>query len=164
MIIFYNWLGITGGIEICITYPTEYVKSQLQLDEKVGKYKGIADCAKKVSNFFVGGRFLSHLSVWCGTMGLPTPSCLFVSFKPHDTILKYIYVNHCILVVFCNLFHKVSIPSNYTADLFSSILQNKNSTLNLFATTLLHEPFGSVFVKRIHQSILLQIVTKRYLE
>ena len=40
--------GITGGIEICITYPTEYVKTQLQLDEKVGKYKGIADCAKKV--------------------------------------------------------------------------------------------------------------------
>ena len=40
--------GMTGGIEICITYPTEYVKTQLQLDEKVGKYKGIADCAKKV--------------------------------------------------------------------------------------------------------------------
>ena len=40
--------GITGGIEICITYPTEYVKTQLQLDEKVGKYKGITDCAKKV--------------------------------------------------------------------------------------------------------------------
>jgi hypothetical protein len=27
--------AITGGIEICITYPTEYVKTQLQLDEKV---------------------------------------------------------------------------------------------------------------------------------
>merc|ERR1719318_444852 len=39
--------GITGGIEICITYPTEYIKTQLQLDEKVGKYKGIADCAKQ---------------------------------------------------------------------------------------------------------------------
>ena len=26
--------GITGGIEICITYPTEYIKTQLQLDEK----------------------------------------------------------------------------------------------------------------------------------
>ena len=30
--------GITGGIEICITYPTEYVKTQLQLDEKVNGY------------------------------------------------------------------------------------------------------------------------------
>ncbi|XP_050442393.1 tricarboxylate transport protein B, mitochondrial [Adelges cooleyi] len=41
--------GITGGIEICITYPTEYVKTQLQLDEKVGarKYNGIGDCVKK---------------------------------------------------------------------------------------------------------------------
>lgn len=29
--------GITGGIEICITFPTEYVKTQLQLDEK-GKF------------------------------------------------------------------------------------------------------------------------------
>jgi len=39
--------GITGGIEICITYPTEYVKTQLQLDEKVGKYKGIIDCGRQ---------------------------------------------------------------------------------------------------------------------
>merc|ERR1711872_363359 len=39
--------GITGGIEICITYPTEYVKTQLQLDEKLGKYKGIVDCGKQ---------------------------------------------------------------------------------------------------------------------
>ncbi|EFX85387.1 hypothetical protein DAPPUDRAFT_300448 [Daphnia pulex] len=41
--------GITGGIEICITFPTEFVKTQLQLDEKGGKrkYDGIADCVKK---------------------------------------------------------------------------------------------------------------------
>ena len=26
--------GITGGIEICITFPTEYVKTQIQLDER----------------------------------------------------------------------------------------------------------------------------------
>jgi len=42
--------GITGGIEICITYPTEFVKTQLQLDEKSGKskqYTGISDCVKK---------------------------------------------------------------------------------------------------------------------
>nr|XP_012216487.1 PREDICTED: putative tricarboxylate transport protein, mitochondrial [Linepithema humile] len=42
--------GITGGIEICITYPTEYVKTQLQLDEKAGpskQYTGIVDCVKK---------------------------------------------------------------------------------------------------------------------
>lgn len=44
--------GITGGIEICITYPTEYVKTQLQLDEKTSKggtkkYSGIIDCVNK---------------------------------------------------------------------------------------------------------------------
>lgn len=41
--------GITGGIEICITFPTEYVKTQLQLDEKGDrkKYNGIIDCVKK---------------------------------------------------------------------------------------------------------------------
>lgn len=49
---FYITGGITGGIEICITYPTEYVKTQLQLDEKVGsggtkQYNGILDCVKK---------------------------------------------------------------------------------------------------------------------
>uniref|UniRef100_A0A336LU80 Citrate transport protein n=1 Tax=Culicoides sonorensis TaxID=179676 RepID=A0A336LU80_CULSO len=50
--------GITGGIEICITYPTEYVKTQLQLDEKGAnkKYNGIIDCAKKTvkQNGFFG--------------------------------------------------------------------------------------------------------------
>lgn len=39
--------GITGGIEICITFPTEYVKTQLQLDERSGigrRYKGPINC------------------------------------------------------------------------------------------------------------------------
>ncbi|WKY01413.1 hypothetical protein Q1695_015424 [Nippostrongylus brasiliensis] len=41
--------GITGGIEICITFPTEYVKTQLQLDERSGKpkFKGPVDCLKQ---------------------------------------------------------------------------------------------------------------------
>jgi len=41
--------GIAGGIEICITYPTEFVKTQLQLDEKAKppKYSGMFDCAKQ---------------------------------------------------------------------------------------------------------------------
>ncbi|PVD32736.1 hypothetical protein C0Q70_08181 [Pomacea canaliculata] len=41
--------GITGGLEICITFPTEYVKTQLQLDERSGaqkRYKGPIDCVK----------------------------------------------------------------------------------------------------------------------
>ncbi|XP_074640217.1 putative tricarboxylate transport protein, mitochondrial [Tubulanus polymorphus] len=46
--------GITGGLEICITFPTEYVKTQLQLDEKITKdgkkYSGPIDCVKKTVN------------------------------------------------------------------------------------------------------------------
>ena len=41
--------GITGGLEICLTFPTEYVKTQLQLDERTGatkRYKGPIDCVK----------------------------------------------------------------------------------------------------------------------
>ncbi|KAL4223751.1 hypothetical protein ACF0H5_017217 [Mactra antiquata] len=41
--------GITGGLEICITFPTEYVKTQLQLDERSGKarrYTGPINCVK----------------------------------------------------------------------------------------------------------------------
>lgn len=39
--------GITGGLEICITFPTEYVKTQLQLDEK-GKqrYRMMMTCIR----------------------------------------------------------------------------------------------------------------------
>lgn len=50
--------GITGGIEICITFPTEYVKTQLQLDERSAKprYTGIADVVKQTvrSHGFLG--------------------------------------------------------------------------------------------------------------
>jgi len=52
--LFYIFLGgITGGIEICITFPTEFVKTQLQLDEgssrrgEARQYNGVIDCVKK---------------------------------------------------------------------------------------------------------------------
>ncbi|XP_075761036.1 tricarboxylate transport protein, mitochondrial isoform X2 [Pelodiscus sinensis] len=40
--------GIAGGIEICITFPTEYVKTQLQLDERANppRYKSIGHCVR----------------------------------------------------------------------------------------------------------------------
>jgi len=48
--------GITGGIEICITFPTEFVKTQLQLDEgssrrgEARQFNGVIDCVKKTIN------------------------------------------------------------------------------------------------------------------
>ncbi|KAK1800485.1 hypothetical protein P4O66_005704 [Electrophorus voltai] len=40
--------GIAGAIEICITFPTEYIKTQLQLDERANppRFRGIGDCVK----------------------------------------------------------------------------------------------------------------------
>ncbi|XP_012510407.1 PREDICTED: tricarboxylate transport protein, mitochondrial [Propithecus coquereli] len=41
--------GLAGGIEIFITFPTEYVKMQLQLDERSHppRYRGIGDCVRQ---------------------------------------------------------------------------------------------------------------------
>lgn len=75
--------GITGGIEICITFPTEYVKTQLQLDEKSGgakKYNGIIDCVKKTVHshgFFGLYRGLSVLLYG----SIPKSACRWVSTK-----------------------------------------------------------------------------------
>ena len=41
--------GVAGGIEICLTYPIEYVKTQLQLDGRgaTKHYDGVVDCFRK---------------------------------------------------------------------------------------------------------------------
>jgi len=42
---------LTGGTQAAVTYPTEYIKTQLQLQSKVNpEYNGIIDCAKKTVN------------------------------------------------------------------------------------------------------------------
>lgn len=58
--------GIAGGLEIMITFPTEYVKTQLQLDERAAKprYKGPLNCVAvtvKEHGFFGLYRGLSSL-------------------------------------------------------------------------------------------------------
>ena len=46
--------GIAGGVEACIMFPTEYVKTQLQLQARgltpgqPLKYSGVFDCAYKI--------------------------------------------------------------------------------------------------------------------
>lgn len=42
--------GLTGAMEICMTYPIKYVKTQLQLEDKLGaarKYSGVLDCVRQ---------------------------------------------------------------------------------------------------------------------
>ena len=58
--------GISGGLEICMTFPTEYVKTQVQLDERSAqpRYHGPWHCAKvtvKEHGFFGLYRGLSSL-------------------------------------------------------------------------------------------------------
>ena len=64
--IYYITGGIAGGLEIMITFPTEYVKTQLQLDERSAKpkYKGPLNCVSmtiKEHGFFGLYRGLSSL-------------------------------------------------------------------------------------------------------
>ncbi|XP_037952333.1 putative tricarboxylate transport protein, mitochondrial [Teleopsis dalmanni] len=82
--------AITGGIEVCITYPTEYVKTHLQLDEKGDKkkYEGMVDCVKKTvqKRGFLGlYRGLSVLLYG----SIPKSACRFGSFE----FLRSIMVN-----------------------------------------------------------------------
>lgn len=50
---------LTGGTQACITYPTEFVKTQLQLQSKANpEFNGIADCVRKtVRNHGVTGLY-----------------------------------------------------------------------------------------------------------
>lgn len=82
--------GITGGLEIMITYPTEYVKTHLQLDEKGvnKKYNGIFDCVKKTvqqRGFFGLYRGLSVLLYG----SIPKSACRFGAFEQ----IKYFLVD-----------------------------------------------------------------------
>ena len=86
--------GITGGIEICITYPTEFVKTQLQLDEKVGKYKGIVDCTKQtVQSRGIGGLYRGLSVLVYGS--IPKSAVRFGSFEQVCS-----FFHHAILVLF----------------------------------------------------------------
>jgi solute carrier family 25 citrate transporter 1 len=74
--------GIAGGLEICITFPTEYVKTQLQLDERSAKpkYKGPLNCVSvtvKEHGFFGLYRGLSSLLYG----SIPKASVRFASFE-----------------------------------------------------------------------------------
>jgi hypothetical protein len=110
--------GITGGIEICITYPTEYVKTQLQLDEKAGtaakKYSGILDCVKKtvqrhgvfglyrgLSVLIYGSipksavRYQLFFKLWCLCNIMGFQACaVFFSHCLLETIFYYMYFDN----------------------------------------------------------------------
>jgi len=74
--------GIAGGLEICCTFPTEYVKTQLQLDEKakVPKYTGPLDCASKtIKGHGVLGLYRGLSSLLYGS--IPKASVRFATYE-----------------------------------------------------------------------------------
>ncbi|XP_038670665.1 tricarboxylate transport protein, mitochondrial-like [Scyliorhinus canicula] len=74
--------GLAGGIEICITYPTEYVKTQLQLDEqsKIPRYKGVIDCVQlTVRDYGVKGLYRGLSSLIYGS--IPKSAVRFGMFE-----------------------------------------------------------------------------------
>jgi len=77
--------GVAGGIEICITYPTEFVKTQLQLDSKASKkFNGSIDCIKKT--VFVDGKGPNPFKLYRGLSPLllfsvPKAAVRFAGFE-----------------------------------------------------------------------------------
>lgn len=80
--------GIAGGIEICITMPTEYVKTQLQFAKTSGRvqYDGVVDCVKKtVQEFGIRGLYRG-----LGTLVLFSVPKSAVRFGAYDAVSKQI--------------------------------------------------------------------------
>ncbi|KAM4700527.1 tricarboxylate transport protein, mitochondrial-like [Discoglossus pictus] len=74
--------GIAGGIEICITFPTEYVKTQLQLDERANppRYRGIGHCVRlTVQDHGVKGLYRGLSSLLYGS--IPKSAVRFGMFE-----------------------------------------------------------------------------------
>lgn len=74
--------GIAGGLEICCTFPTEYVKTQLQLDSRsdTPKYKGPLHCARStVSEFGFFGLYRGLSSLLYGS--IPKASIRFSVYE-----------------------------------------------------------------------------------
>lgn len=74
--------GISGGIEILITFPTEYVKTQLQLDErsKTPRFKGPLNCvAVTVREHGVLGLYRGLSSLLYGS--IPKSAVRFASYE-----------------------------------------------------------------------------------
>ncbi|XP_030041766.1 tricarboxylate transport protein, mitochondrial isoform X1 [Microcaecilia unicolor] len=74
--------GIAGGIEICITFPTEYVKTQLQLDERANppRYRSIGHCVRlTVQDHGVKGLYRGLSSLLYGS--IPKSAVRFGMFE-----------------------------------------------------------------------------------
>lgn len=91
--------GIAGGLEIMMTFPTEYVKTQLQLDERAAtpKYKGPIDCVRvTVREHKIWGLYRGLSSLLYGS--IPKASVRYASeYLPYSNDTKMCHVSgHCV--------------------------------------------------------------------
>ncbi|KNC87593.1 hypothetical protein SARC_00294 [Sphaeroforma arctica JP610] len=80
--------GISGGVEICMTYPTEFVKTQLQLDQRSAtpKYKGAIDCARQtIKNKGFSGLYKGITPLLVGT--IPKVASRFTAYEQGKALL-----------------------------------------------------------------------------
>ena len=102
--------GIAGGLEIMMTFPTEYVKTQLQLDERSAtpKYKGPIDCVRvTVREHRIWGLYRGLSSLLYGSIPKASVRCgeYLDGHGMHHVIERcdtdmYIYVHRYSLVWF----------------------------------------------------------------
>jgi len=94
--------GLTGFIEAIICYPTEFVKTQLQLQSKTNpEYTGMADCAKKtIGKHGPMGLYRGALPLIIGSSGKQA-----ARWTGYETVLKMVQADD----------GKVSIPGRMFA-------------------------------------------------
>lgn len=142
------WLGgIAGGLEICITFPTEYVKTQLQLDERSAtpRYKGPLNCvAVTVREHGVLGLYRGLSSLLYGSI-------------PKASVRYHYICNFCFTIVFINCHFRFSVfefLKNKMADERGNISQGQRLLAGLGAgvseAVLIVCPMETVKVKFIH--------------
>lgn len=78
--------AISGGVEICLTYPTEYVKTQMQLYEKMGKMGPLQVAKQTMASKGVAGlyRGLSSLLYF----SIPKSAVRFAAFEQARNLLQ----------------------------------------------------------------------------
>ena len=148
---FYNICagGIAGGLEIMITFPTEYVKTQLQLDEKALKprYKGPLNCVSvTVKEHGVLGLYRGLSSLLYGSIPKASVRYHYLEFS----LSKCCYFSVCV----CNRFSMFEFLKNKMAGEDGRLSQPQRLLAGLGAgateAVVIVCPMETIKVKFIH--------------
>lgn len=141
--------GITGGIEICITFPTEYVKTHLQLDEKKGsnrRYKGIWDVVRlTVKDHGVLGLYRGLSVLVYGSIPKSAVRCVIHSLVWHYRIV-FMYLVSTDSIMYCltyfrSKYNKMYITSCIACFRFGSFEEFKKRSVGADGSFASHKKF-----------------------